>query len=223
MQGCSCQRQENHQLKQPPSVATGSPCLPARGSPSLTPRLSIPCLPDGQETSILGQPCWPPPAFSPLLHGHCITKASARSSAPGYSVKKGTRLPLPMALGSFQLPVRPSWGWGWCYLICPVDCWQLSRPVAEEGEGRSVPWSGRFLVQTSKCSTKQPPSITMGSPCPHALPSLPLLSWLLICQPGLAQSFLDPFWAGNVTNGHCQRPTCCDTIMTSVYCVLFIG
>jgi len=34
------------QSSYPPS-AMGSPYLPAQGSPSLTPRLSIPCLPEG--------------------------------------------------------------------------------------------------------------------------------------------------------------------------------
>lgn len=59
-QGCGCQRQQNQQIEQPLSVSTGSPFLPAQASPSFMPRLSILCLPESQETPVLGQSCHQP-------------------------------------------------------------------------------------------------------------------------------------------------------------------
>lgn len=128
--------------------------------------------PNGHETRIVRQPCWPPPVFCPLMHCQCIPQASARSSATEYPVLKGTKLHLSMSVSSCSLPLRPPWASGWCYLICPVKCWQMYSSGVEEGEDRSVSRLAGFLVQSSSCSRKQPPSTTMGSPWPHALPSL---------------------------------------------------
>lgn len=67
-----------------PSITMSTCCLPAQDSPSFRPRLSVPRLPDSQETSVLGQLCHqppvtqPPPMLCPLWHGH-ITRASARN------------------------------------------------------------------------------------------------------------------------------------------------
>lgn len=95
-------------------------------------------------------------------------------------MKKGTDLPLPMVLGSFQITVRPPWPRGWCLLTCSVNCWQLYNSVAEEREDRNVLSSDPFPSQSYNCSRKQPLSITMGRRWPRALPSLPLHTWLLI-------------------------------------------
>lgn len=52
---CDGERKENDQKEQPQPVARVSPCVPGRGSVSLTARPSIPGLPHGQESAVLGQ------------------------------------------------------------------------------------------------------------------------------------------------------------------------
>lgn len=107
----------------------------------------------------------PAPSIHPLWHGHYLTRGHASSSTPGHPVKERYRGLFAQGFRDLQLPVRPLLGRCCCLLICPVDYWLQYSSVAEEWEDRSMLWSGGF----PNCSPKQPPSITMGSPCPLML------------------------------------------------------
>ena len=97
----------------------------------------------------------------------------------------------------------------WGYLICPAERWQLSGWVLDEGEDRSVPWSGRIPIQASICNSLErqrrrssyprPPWAASAHPSP-ALSSLPLFTCLLVCQPALVQLFFYLSWATRITN-----------------------
>lgn len=94
-------------------IAMGSPYLPAQGSPSPMSRLSIPCLPDRQETPHLGQPCHEPHCnvgrHQCFSHCDLDARAGARSSCVAQPLATwGKRVcGFAMAVGSSQLPVSP--------------------------------------------------------------------------------------------------------------------
>jgi len=88
--------------------------------------------------------------------------------------------------------------------------------VLEKGEDRGVPWSGHIPIQTSSCNRQEKqhrrsshPPLSWAAPAhpSPALPSQPLVIWLLVCQPGPAQPFFYLSWATYVTNPPCDKAT----------------
>lgn len=97
--GVSDRRTNNSSI---PSAATGSPCLSAQGSRSLTPGLPIPHLPYSPETLVSGQPCHQPQCDTLWDSTHWLVPVAHVRLSPWLLTEKGGELPLPRAMRSFQ-------------------------------------------------------------------------------------------------------------------------
>jgi len=101
------------------AICCHSPSCPAQSSSSLTPRLSIPPLPDSPETLPWAQHVTKPTmiwattsalsTMTWLLQCSVCYQELMWNSSHGQSGRTIAELPLPRALGTLHFPVRPQW------------------------------------------------------------------------------------------------------------------
>ena len=138
---------------------------PAQGSPSLRPRLSVPCLPSSPETPVQGWPCHQP-HHQPAAH--CDMATTLLGLVPRANSSKMTLARYYFdSLSLCRCPCRKSQISPAEQLrsgVCHGPVASSSGPLALQGKGRAA---------TNCCTT--------GNPCaslPVAQPSLPLPSSL---------------------------------------------